>query len=117
MSPKRLVKPAFWVRHHLLIGYLLLCAGMAFIYVDLRHQTEQVHRVSVAVRREAKEGAQTHTAICAYRADLKRRVAAAEAFLVQHPAGAFGITVKVIHAQIVQQQKTVAVLDRTLRCG
>jgi hypothetical protein len=106
----------FWRRHLLVIGYLLLCVAIAVIYIDLRHQTEQVHRVSVQVRRQAREGAQTHTAVCAYRADLNRRVHSSEQFLKDHPAGAFGVTTKVVRALIAQQTKTIDTL-KVLRCG
>jgi hypothetical protein len=75
--------------------------GMAYIFLDLRHQ--------------ADEGAQTHQAVCEFRGDLHRRINASEAFLKTHPKGAFGVTAKVIKAQITQQTKTIKALSE-LRC-
>jgi hypothetical protein len=91
----------FGRRHRVLIGYLLLCMGMAYIFLDLSHQ--------------ADEGAQTHQAVCEFRGDLHRRINASQAFLKTHPNGAFGVTAKVIKAQITQQTKTIKALSE-LRC-
>lgn len=88
-------------RHRVAVGYILLCMAMALIYSDLRHQ--------------ADEGAQTHKAVCEFRGDLHRRITASEDFLKTHPQGAFGITAKVIEAQITQQRKTINALE-ALRC-
>jgi hypothetical protein len=87
--------------HRVLIGYLLLCMGMAYIFLDLSHQ--------------ADEGAQTHQAVCEFRGDLHRRINASQQFLADHPNGAFGVTAKVIQSQIAQEQKTIHALSG-LRC-
>jgi hypothetical protein len=88
-------------RHRVAVGYILLCMAMALIYSDLRHQ--------------ADEGAQTHKAVCEFRGDLHRRINASEDFLKTHPQGAFGVTAKVIEAQITQQRKTINALE-ALEC-
>jgi hypothetical protein len=50
-------------------------------------------------------------ALCTLRMDLERRVASSQAFLVEHPRGIPGISVKVIQDGIKNQQRTIKALQ------
>jgi hypothetical protein len=51
-----------------------------------------------------------HQALCALRGDLQARIASSTSFLIAHPEGVAGISAKVIHDGIVNQQRTVRAL-------
>jgi hypothetical protein len=50
-------------------------------------------------------------ALCALRADLERRVESSQAFLVEHPGGIPGISVKTIQSGIKNQRATIRALQ------
>lgn len=99
---------AFWVRYRGEIGYLIGLVGVA---VALWGQ----HQNTDAIRSQSQLGAQTHSAVCALRNDLSDRVAASQVFLTSHPHGFAGVTVRVLRASIMNEQKTIQALA-ALRC-
>jgi hypothetical protein len=110
--PERLLTVEFWhrtwIRYRWFAAWIISMGGVVFVYVALQNNAN-------AIRNQSLLGAQTHTAVCALRSDLKVRVANAEAFLVSHPNGFAGVTVKVLRAQISSQQKTILALG-SLTC-
>lgn len=106
--PSRLVALAWYRRHGAVIGYVVLCVAVGATIVGTRVNT-------LDIKREAKRGAEAHTAICAFRGDLVRRERQGEAFLRSHPHGAFGIPAVTIQQAISNEQRTIYAL-RGLRC-
>jgi hypothetical protein len=53
----------------------------------------------------------TTVAVCALRADLKRRVTAGVKFLQTHPNGVLGVKARDIRESIDAQQRTIAALS------
>ena len=107
MSPERLLTLTFWQetwrRYRWFMAWLISMGGVVFVYIALQNNAD-------AIRHQSQLGAQTHTAVCVYRADLKHRVAQSERFLRSHPHGFAGVTVKVLRASILNQQKTIRAL-------
>lgn len=99
---------AWWVRYRGEVGYLI---GMVGVAVALWGQ----HQNTDAIRSQSQLGAQTHTAVCAFKIDLEHRVAGSIQFLASHPDGFLGITPKVLEASILNEQKTIHSLS-VLRC-
>jgi hypothetical protein len=112
MSPERLLTFTFWQatwrRYRWFMAWLISIGGVIFIYLALQNNAD-------AIRHQSLLGAQTHTAVCALRHDLKERVLASEAFIAAHPDGFAGITVKVLRTSIAGEQKTIKALA-TLTC-
>jgi hypothetical protein len=110
--PERLLTVGFyqrtWRRYRWFCAWMISMGAVVFIYLALQNNAD-------AIRAQSQLGAQTHTAVCALRHDLKNRVATAQAFLKTHPHGFAGVTVKVLQAQITSQQKTIRAL-RSLTC-
>lgn len=59
---------------------------------------------------------ESQTALCALRSDLQTRIVGSEAFLEDHPNGAFGSTAEEIQVSIDNQRRTVTALSG-LSCG
>lgn len=59
--------------------------------------------------------AQNHRSLCALRADLQRRVVSGQAFLHDHPRGAFGFSTAQIAKGVHDQERTIRAL-RFLNC-
>lgn len=107
MSPERLLTYTFWHatwrRYRWFGAWLISMGGVVFVYLALQNNAD-------AIRHQSQLGAQTHTAVCALRHDLQDRVKNSEQFLRSHPHGFAGVTVKVIRAQIMGQEKTIQAL-------
>lgn len=73
---------------------------------------KQIERVRADTRRNAAE---THTALCALREDLKRRVGTSIQYLSEHPNGTRDIPLKTIRDSVQNQQRSIASLH-ALRC-
>jgi hypothetical protein len=110
--PHRFVEFSFWQRvwrrYRWFCAWLVTMGGVVFLYFALQNNAD-------AIRHQSQLGAQTHTAICALRRDLKERVHTSEAFIVSHPEGFAGVTVKVLRASIKSQEHTIRALS-TLTC-
>lgn len=52
----------------------------------------------------------TQQALCAFVADLERRVETGRTFLAEHPEGAFGFTPQEIRQSVDNQQRTITAL-------
>lgn len=81
----------------LTVVLFVLLAGLgAYVYVRLSDISDR--------------GARAHTAVCVLRADEIARVAAARAFIAEHPGGFAGITVESLQQTINSQERTIAAL-------
>lgn len=57
-----------------------------------------------------------HDALCAYKKSLQSNIVTSEKFIVKHPGGFGGITIKEIQDNIDEQRKTLRAFDG-VRCG
>jgi hypothetical protein len=75
------------------------------------------YRLSNRYDNLAKQGAEAHSAICTFRADLQRRVDETRTFLKEHPSGfeQLGLTASALRVTLINQEKTVRTLD-VLQC-
>lgn len=62
-----------------------------------------------------EQGNRTIAALCALRADKERQKENAQAFLIAHPNGGFGVTPNDLRTRIADEQRTIDALSR-LNC-
>jgi hypothetical protein len=78
-------------------------------------EVNEVQRLAAENERRIVESQQAADALCALRADLRRRVRTSRAFLKQNPDGIPGIPGKTIRDGIANQRRTIRAL-RELSC-
>lgn len=110
MSPKRLTRREFWVRHRGVIGYLVIVGVVFYLYHAQQTASDSTHQLAAQAARAAKLGVRTHTGVCRLKDDLQTRVANSEAFLRAHPDGIPGISAKQIQLSVDGQKRTITSL-------
>jgi hypothetical protein len=95
------------------VPLLALCLALyAVLSVEARSvqvgqlAVENTHRID-DIARLTRESQRTTKAVCALRADLKRRVTNSWQFLKKNPRGFFGFSAKELRASIRNQRRTI----------
>lgn len=111
--PRRVISLSWYRRHRLTIGYTLLCLAVAVLFLGNRSNTADI-------RRQARNGALAHQALCAQRDNLREAVRRGEQFLNLTPeqrVRRYGqllgsVPASTVRAQLVGQRRALQAYQR-----